>query len=107
MDRVDRARTGGVNAINKKQILRLRSAPLRMTAAKVEHPDSWGIGWLVWVRCIPGPRIRTWGTHDYGGIYSVAVVQISRITGMIIGLRPVVFWIRRFNSPRTFSLTMP
>ena len=27
--------------------------------------------------------------------------------GMIIGLRPVVFWMRRFNSARTFSLTMP
>jgi len=30
-----------------------------------------------------------------------------RITGMIIGLRPVVFWISRFNSARTFSFTMP
>jgi len=33
--------------------------------------------------------------------------QISRITGIIIGLRPVVFWIRRFSSDRTFSLTVP
>ena len=33
--------------------------------------------------------------------------QISRITGIIMGLRPVVFWIRRFSSARTFSLTMP
>lgn len=33
--------------------------------------------------------------------------QISRITGMIIGRRPVDFWIMRFNSTRTFSFTMP
>ena len=33
--------------------------------------------------------------------------QISMITGMISGRRPVVFWIRRFKSTRTFSLTMP
>src|SRR5579863_4853259 len=33
--------------------------------------------------------------------------QISRITGMIRGLRPVVFWISRLSSTRTFSLTMP
>ncbi len=33
--------------------------------------------------------------------------QISSITGIIMGRRPVVFWIRRFNSARTFSLTMP
>ena len=33
--------------------------------------------------------------------------QISRITGMIIGLLPVVFWIRRLSSARTLSLTMP
>jgi hypothetical protein len=26
---------------------------------------------------------------------------------MIIGRRPVVFWISRFSSARTFSLTMP
>ena len=29
------------------------------------------------------------------------------ITGIIIGRRPVVFWISRFNSTRTFSFTMP
>ncbi len=34
-------------------------------------------------------------------------LQISKITGMIIGRRPVVFWITRFSSTRTFSLTMP
>ena len=33
--------------------------------------------------------------------------QISKITGIIIGRRPVVFWIRRFKSARTFSLTIP
>ena len=33
--------------------------------------------------------------------------QISKITGMIMGRRPVVFWIRRFNSARTFSFTIP
>jgi len=33
--------------------------------------------------------------------------QISRITGIIIGRRPVVFWIIRFSSTRTFSFTMP
>src|ERR1017187_7015113 len=36
-----------------------------------------------------------------------ATAQISRIIGIIIGRRPVVFWIRRFNSTRTFSFTMP
>jgi hypothetical protein len=33
--------------------------------------------------------------------------QISIITGITMGRRPVFFWIRRFNSTRTFSLTMP
>ncbi len=33
--------------------------------------------------------------------------QISRITGMIIGRRPVLFWINRFSSTRTRSFTMP
>lgn len=33
--------------------------------------------------------------------------QISITTGMIIGRRPVVFWIYRFNSTRTFSFTTP
>ena len=33
--------------------------------------------------------------------------QISKITGIIIGLRPVVFCTSRFSSARTFSFTMP
>ena len=51
-----------------------------------------------------GPR--TWGTRIIGTQIFDAY-QISRITGMIIGLRPVVFWIMRLSSTRTFSLTMP
>jgi hypothetical protein len=33
--------------------------------------------------------------------------QISRMIGIIMGRRPVVFWISRFSSTRTFSFTMP
>jgi hypothetical protein len=35
------------------------------------------------------------------------LVQISRITGMIRGLRLVLFWMYRFRSLRIFSLMTP
>ncbi len=38
---------------------------------------------------------------------SVPSLQISNITGIIIGRRPVLFWISRFSSTRTRSVTMP
>jgi len=43
----------------------------------------------------------------YGLHFFLWPVQISRTTGMIMGRLPVAFWIRRFNSARTFSLTIP
>ena len=45
------------------------------------------------------PRRPSWPAVDG--------LQISRITGIIIGLRPVVFCTSRFSSARTFSFTMP
>ena len=48
-----------------------------------------------------GTKCESDGNDAHGGL------QISRITGIIIGRRPVVFWISRFSSARTFSLTMP
>ena len=48
--------------------------------------------------------LRTGSPHSH---FTLTLFYISNITGMIIGRRPVVFWIRRFRSTRTRSFTMP
>ena len=54
----------------------------------------------------PGLKGETWGTQKCARRRFVRA-QISRITGIIMGRRPVVFWINRFRSARTFSFTIP
>jgi hypothetical protein len=58
---------------------------------------------------VPGRSVRKKRERNFHkpSWLAVACPQISRITGIIIGLRPVVFCTSRFSSARTFSFTMP
>jgi len=55
----------------------------------------------------PPPKAQGLSERIPTGYWLLAIPYISNITGMIIGRRPVVFWIRRFRSTRTRSFTMP